>query len=186
MSLPMVPLLAGDHDLVLDAGCGAGRTTIAVGRTVRNGRIVSFDRFDADYIDGGGRALLENNLRVAGLADRVRIEQGDLTNLPFNEASFDSAVSAHAIDHLGSQKETGLAQIFKVLKPGGRFLLVVWVPGWTMFAVVNVLSFFLTGKAGWRIMARRAGFEVVEDGAFNGVWFMLLQRPAVADASPVA
>lgn len=38
-----------------------------------------------------------------GLADRVEIKQGDITELPFPDAHFDSAVSAHVIDHLKDQ-----------------------------------------------------------------------------------
>ena len=174
--LPMVDLLTRDEDLVLDAGCGAGRTTIALGRAFKKARIVSLDRFDSDYIEGGGRALLEQNLRLAGMTDRVRIERGDLTSLPLAPESFDSAVSAHAIDHLGPAKEQGLREIRRILKPGGRFLLVVWVPGWMMFSVANVMSFFLSPKRDWRHMAKNAGFDIADEGMFNGVWFLLLSK----------
>lgn len=176
---PMVDLLTGDSGLVLDGGCGAGRTTIAVARAFKKGRIIALDRFDADYIDGGGRALLEHNLRLAGLEDRVSIVEGDLTQLPFPDGTFDSAVSAHALDHLGRQKEQGLREMKRVLKPGGRFLLVVWVPGWTMFAVANILSFSLTAKAVWRRMAGNVGLETLDEGSFNGVWYLLLGKPAI-------
>jgi arsenite methyltransferase len=165
--LPMVNLLQGNADTVLDAGCGAGRTTIALGRVLGAGRVVAVDRFDAVYIDDGGRALLAGNLRVAGLSDRVTVETADLTDLPFAEATFDSAVSTNVFDHLGEGKGEGLREAFRVLKPGGRFLMAVWVPGWEMFAVGNVFSFFMTSKKAWRRMARAAGFEIVEEGAFN-------------------
>jgi precorrin-6B methylase 2 len=81
--MPMVDLLSGESDLALDGGCGAGRTTVALGRALKKGRIVALDRFDSDYIEGGGRALLERNLR----ARRARRARGDqarrLTHLPF-------------------------------------------------------------------------------------------------------
>jgi SAM-dependent methyltransferase len=176
--LPMVDLLRGGDGTVLDAGCGAGRTTIALGRASGTIRIVALDRFDSHYIEGGGRSLLEHNLRLGGLADRVRIERGDLTALPFAAASLDAAVSAHAIDHLGSHKEQGLREILRVLKPGGRFLLIVWVPGWTMFGLVNVLCFLLASKRDWRRMAEEAGFAPADEGMFNGYWFALLAKPA--------
>jgi len=180
--LPMVDLVRGDQDLVLDAGCGAGRTSIALKRVLRAGRIVAVDRFDAGYIDDGGAKLLERNLRIAGLTDRVSIEPADLTALPFPEGRFDAAVSTHVYDHLGAQKAQGLGEVVRVLKPGGRFLMAVWVPGWTMFAVANVLSFFLTSKAAWREMAQQAGFQIVDEGVFNHAWFLLLEKPGSADA----
>jgi SAM-dependent methyltransferase len=176
-SLPLVDLLRSDHDLVLDAGCGGGRTTLALSKVLKNGRVVALDRFDAYYIDGGGRGLLERNLRVARLAEQVRIEQGDLTALPFPDAHFDTAVSAHVIDHLKEHKQTGIAQIYRVLKPGGRFLMVVWVPGWITFSLANVFCFLLTTKAGWRKLAAEVGFSVRDEGTFNGMWFVLLERP---------
>lgn len=179
-SLPLVDWLQTDADLVLDAGCGGGRTTLAVAKILKKGRIVALDRFDAYYIDAGGRQLLERNLRIAKLTERVKIEAGDLTHLPFPDAHFDSAVSAHVIDHLKEHKKTGLAEIYRVLKPGGRFLMVVWVPSWATFSLANVFCFFLTSKAGWRALTGEVGFVMRDQGTFNGMWFAVLERPAAS------
>ena len=178
--LPMVDLLSGESDLVLDGGCGAGRTTVALGRALKKGRIVALDRFDSDYIEGGGRALLERNLRLAGLDARVEIKQGDLTELPFPDRTFDSVISAHAMDHLGPQIVQGLGEMLRVLKPGGRFLLVAWVPGWAMFAIASVLTFALKTRREWKQLANRAGFQIRDQGHFNGFWFLLLEKPTPA------
>ena len=175
--LPMVDLLSGEENVVLDAGCGAGRTSVALGRSLKKGSIVALDRFDSDYIEGGGRLLLERNLRQAGLAERVRIECGDMTALPFPDQNFDAVVSAHVIDHLGPQKEQGLQEILRVMKPGGRFLLIVWVPSWAMFAIASVLALSLLPKESWRRMAASAGFVLSDEGMFNGNWFALLKKP---------
>lgn len=174
--LPMVPWLSSQSALILDAGCGAGRTTLAVGRAVSAGEIVALDRFDADYIDNGGRALLEHNVRVARIDHRVRIVQGDITQMPFAAETFDNAVSTHAVDHLGAQKEQGLRELHRVLKTGGTLLLVVWVPGWTTFAFANVLSLFLTRKSGWRRLAAQVGFTVRDEGSFNGFWYLVVEK----------
>jgi SAM-dependent methyltransferase len=176
-TLPLVDLLRSDRDLVLDGGCGAGRTTIALSRVLRGGRVVAVDRFDADYIVDGGRALLERNLRVAGIADRVSVERADLTALPFADGHFDAAVSAHAIDHLGKDQLRGLAEVARVLRPGGRFLLAVWVSGWGMLAVANLFCLLLTSRAGWRDLAARAGLRVVDQGTCNHAFFLLLEKP---------
>jgi SAM-dependent methyltransferase len=175
--LPVCDLLSGPDDLVLDAGCGAGRTTIALSPVLGNGRIVALDRFDASYIEDGGRALLERNLRLMGLADRVRIEKGDLSAIPFEDGSFDSAVSTNVYDHLGPHKEKAMQETARVLRPGGRFLVGLSVPGWAMFAIGNVLSFLLTSRRRWKKMAARAGLEFAGEWEVNGTWFALFAKP---------
>ena len=87
--LPMVDLLsaADENTIVLDAGCGAGRTSIALGRALTKTRIVALDRFDSGYIEGGGEHLLEQNLRRAGMGKRTQVQVGDLTALPFPAAA---------------------------------------------------------------------------------------------------
>jgi SAM-dependent methyltransferase len=175
--LPLVDFLSTEHDLVLDAGCGGGRTTLAISKVLKNGRVVALDRFDAGYISGGGRTLIERNLRIAGLTERVQIEQGDLTAMSFPDAHFDAVVSTHVIDHLKENKKKGLAEILRVLKPGGRLLMVVWVPGWVTFSLANVFCLLLTTKAGWRKFATEVGFHIQDEGTFNGTWFAVLERP---------
>ena len=178
MVLPMVDLMRHGQGRVLDAGCGAGRTTIALSRILADGRVTAVDRFDADYIDDGGRALLERNLAIAGLTERVDILTADLTALPLDDASIDAAVSTNVFDHLGAGKRQALAEIRRVLRPGGRFLMAVWVPGLTMFAVASVLSLALTSRRRWRELAEGAGLKVVDEGVFNHVWFVVLEKPA--------
>lgn len=174
--LPMVDILPDATGEVLDAGCGAGRTTVALGRCYRNVQITSLDLFDADYIDGGGNELFNHNVELAGLADLVTACTGDLTRMPFPDARFDAVVSAHAIDHLGDMKSVGVSESHRVLKPGGRLLLIVWVPGWPMFTVANVLCLFLTNRRTWRKIVKGAGFDIRDEGNFNGTWFLLLEK----------
>lgn len=77
--LPYVDLLTSDNNLVLDAGCGTGRTSIAVSKILKNGKIIAVDKFDAPYIDDGGEKLLEKNLKVANVTDKVEIQTQDIT-----------------------------------------------------------------------------------------------------------
>lgn len=177
IGLPMVDLLSGEQDLVLDAGCGSGRSTVALGRTIKGGRIVAVDRFDSGYIDSGGLALLKRNLKLTNLEDRVDIRKGDITLLPFPDNTFDSAVSTHVFDHLGREKSKALQEVHRVLRPGGRFLMVVWVPSWHMFAIANVLSFMLTSTHRWTALSETVGLSIIDRGFFNGYWFLLLEKP---------
>jgi SAM-dependent methyltransferase len=90
---------------VLDAGCGSGRVfryQLAPGC-----RVVGVD-LGAD---------LSGN---PNLSDALR---GDLTRLPFEDASFDAVLASHVMEHL-PHPEAAVKEIARVLRSGGRFLLL--------------------------------------------------------------
>lgn len=59
--------------------------------------------------------------RAAGLDHLVSVTQGNFENLPFPAASFDLVWSQDAILH-SNKKEKVFEEVFRVLKPGGRFI----------------------------------------------------------------
>jgi SAM-dependent methyltransferase len=176
MTLPFVDLFSRGYDKVLDAGCGSGRTTIALSKVMKSGTITALDRFDSDYIENGGKTLLERNLGIAGIAERVEICQGDVTAMEFKNESFDAAISSLMVDHLGKYKLDALREINRILKPGGRFLLIVFVPGYATFSVMNIMSFALTSKKGWRSLFRQSNFALIDEGIINTAAYFLLEK----------
>jgi SAM-dependent methyltransferase len=176
LTLPYVDLLKSENDIILDAGCGSGRTTIALSKVAKNSKIVALDRFDADYIENGGKDLHKRNLAIAGIQDKVEILQGDVTELNFNDNYFDSAISSYMFDHLGEHKLIALKEIVRVLKPGGKFLLIIFVPNWATFSVFNVLSFTLTSRNKWKRLFKEVNFKQLDEGAINGGVYYLLQK----------
>jgi SAM-dependent methyltransferase len=54
----------------------------------------------------------------AGVAGRVAFQMGDVTALPFPDASFDLVVSTFSLHHWANPAG-GLAEIYRVLRPGG-------------------------------------------------------------------
>jgi SAM-dependent methyltransferase len=175
--LPYVDLYKAGKNNVLDAGCGAGRTTISISKTSSEINIVAFDRFDANYIDDGGKALLRKNLDLAGISSRVTIEQGDITSMPFSINSFDAAVSSFMFDHLGKNKLPALKEMWRVLKPGGRFLLIIAVRGYSTFAIANVLSLAFATRSDWKRLFQESGFYLLDEGNINFGTYFLIEKP---------
>jgi len=175
--LPMVHLLPSGGSEILDAGCGAGRTTIALAQALPQAKIISFDKFDACYIKGGGSDLLKRNIRLAGIEGRVNIESGDITGTPFEDNRFDAIVSSYMIDHLHNGKKQALKECFRILKPGGRFLMVIIVRGYTAFKVANVLSLFLTSRQTWKKWIEETGFSMLSDGSINEGAYFFFEKP---------
>jgi len=177
--LPYVDLLTSDNNLVLDAGCGAGRTSIAVSKILKNGRIIAVDTFDAPYIDDGGKKLLEKNLKVANVTNKVEIQTQDIKALTFEKETFDAAVSSYVIDHLGKGKLKALKEINRVLKKNRKLLLIIMVPNYAAIMVSNIISILvLTSRKKWDQLFKEANFTCIDNGDLNGGHYFLLEKAA--------
>ncbi len=175
LTLPWVNLFDEGSPRILDAGCGAGRTTVALGK-IYKGKITAFDMFDSDYIEGGGNTLLEKNLKLVGLTKKVEIIHGDITKTEFQDETFDAVVSSYMIDHLGDQKKNALNEINRILKPKGKMLMIVLTPNLSAFGLLNVLSFMVMSKKQWRILFTNSNFKLIEEGEVNGGTYFLIEK----------
>ncbi len=65
------------------------------------------------------------NAAAEGVADRVAVETGDITKLPFPDASFDAVISMTVIHNIHARdgRDQALRELVRVLKPGGRIAL---------------------------------------------------------------
>src|SRR6185312_9887340 len=99
---------------VLDLGCGAGHASFAVARQARS--VVAYD------IAAPMLATVAAAARDRGLAN-IRTEQGAAEHLPFADGSFDWVVSRLSAHHWHDVPRA-LAEVRRVLKPGGRVLFI--------------------------------------------------------------
>ena len=95
---------------VLEVGCGGGQLAGEVARRRPDLRITGLD-LSAEQV---ARARRRNRT----LGDRARFIEGSALDLPFADASFDSAWSIASIKHWPDQRR-GLAEMVRVLRPGG-------------------------------------------------------------------
>jgi SAM-dependent methyltransferase len=99
---------------ILDVCCGTGVVARLIAPIVgRAGKTVGLD-FDAGMIAMGQRMSLDVEWRL-----------GDLQHLPFADASFDLVICQQGLQFVPN-REAGLKQIYRVLRPSGRIVLAVW------------------------------------------------------------
>jgi ubiquinone/menaquinone biosynthesis C-methylase UbiE len=107
--------LAGGHR-VLEIGCGTGNLTVRAKRAHPDIDIVGSD---PDPL-----ALARAQRKVGGLTG-IRFERGYAQQLPYRDAEFDRVLSSMMLHHLPDDaKSAAAAEIFRVLRPGGRLHLV--------------------------------------------------------------
>jgi arsenite methyltransferase len=114
------------EEKVLDAGCGLGLMLIGAAKRLKTGKATGVDVWDPAVLSGNSSDAAKANAKLEGVADKVRFETGDLRNLTYPEKSYDVAVSALAIHNLGEREDRDKAvrELWRVLKPGGRLLIL--------------------------------------------------------------
>jgi ubiquinone/menaquinone biosynthesis C-methylase UbiE len=102
---------------VLDVGCGTGTLAMEVARRVgRAGRVAG--------IDPGTEQIARARRSAARRPVPIEFQIGVIEQLAFPDQTFDVVLSTLMMHHLpDSLKRQGLAEIARVLKPGGRLVI---------------------------------------------------------------
>jgi SAM-dependent methyltransferase len=154
MALSMLSIDPGDR--VLDVACGPGNFSRDFARAASDGLVVGID---------ASASMLDVAVRDTA-SDDVAYIRGDACALPFRDGSFD-AVCCFAALYLIERPLQALAEIVRVLAPGGRVALLAScsrgpLPAGTANAVVRRLS-------GVRIFARDELTHVLIDAGLVDV-----------------
>jgi ubiquinone/menaquinone biosynthesis C-methylase UbiE len=110
----------GKHDSVLDVGCGGGKTVGNLAAVASEGRVLGIDHSAASV--RFARKFNQELIRKG----RIEIQEGLVSQLPFPENTFDlvTAVETH---FWWPDLPAGMAEIFRVLRPGGKLILIAEV-----------------------------------------------------------
>ncbi len=103
---------------VLDVACGSGNGAIAAARRTWGNTV------GVDFVP----ALLERG-RERAAAERLEVEfvEADAQDLPFEDGSFDVAMSIFGAMFAPDQERTA-AELLRVVRPGGRIGMANWTP----------------------------------------------------------
>ena len=111
-------IVDGTSQRILDVACGTGDSTISIARAAAEGTTVT----GAD-ISEGMMALVMEKAEKAGVGDRIDLQVADGENLPYGEGTFDRVTCAFGIRNF-EHKEKGLQEFLRVLRPGGRAVIL--------------------------------------------------------------
>jgi ubiquinone/menaquinone biosynthesis C-methylase UbiE len=172
---------------VLEIGCGTGNLIIRAKR--------AHPHLEAIGCDPDPLALE----RARRKSNRIRFERGYAQRLPYADGEFDRVLSSMMLHHLGDDaKPAAAAELFRVLRPGGRLHLVDiggdMTPGDGLAARLVMRSHHAAGNLGDAIprLLRGAGFDCAPVAThrqrFVGrlTYYRAVRPPSTGDVSKAA
>ena len=99
---------------VADLGCGEGYLTIEASRFAK--RVIAVDRSDA-VLERARESAIRRGVK------NVEWKRGEIEKLPIKDASVDVALLSQALHH-ADDPATALAEAARILRPGGRVVLL--------------------------------------------------------------
>jgi SAM-dependent methyltransferase len=162
-------------DRVLDVGCGPGNFTREFGRAARDGVVVGLD---------ASKTMLDRAFQE-GVPETVTYVRGDASALPFGDGVFD-AVCCFAALYLIERPFAAIAEIVRVLAPGGRVALLASanrtpLPAPLVDAVVRPLTGVrMFGRDELTGALRERGLERIEQRVSGLGQFVGARKPAAA------
>jgi ubiquinone/menaquinone biosynthesis C-methylase UbiE len=125
----------------LDAGCGIGSNTLLLSEAVGpGGHVVGLD-LSSEFL-----VIARKIEKKSGLSEQISFQEGSVNQLPFDDDSFDWALSVDCVGYAPLEPLPLVKELARVVKPGGSVAILGWssqqlLPGYPLLeARLNATS----------------------------------------------
>ena len=153
--------LVRNQDIILDVGCGGGRTVSKLAAIATEGKVYGIDH-SAESV----AMAVRTNRQWIDLA-RVEVREASVSRLPFPDGAFDviTAVETH---FWWPALPADLREVLRFLKPGGRLILIAEVyKGAATFTSKAVERY--SQKTGMALLNVEEHRELLKDAGYSDV-----------------
>lgn len=106
-----------EDDHILDIGCGGGSALKRMAEQIKTGHLTG-----VDYSPVSVKASKELN-KTAVETEKMDIIEASVSDLPFEDQAFNKIITVESY-YFWPNLEEDMKEVFRVLKPGGQFMLV--------------------------------------------------------------
>ena len=119
-------LALNGNEQALDLGCGHGSVTVMLARQLPNGHVTGIDLWRSVDQSGNSVEATRRNTVANDVDARITLDTGDMTALPYADASFDLVTASLAIHNVRSPdaRRRAVLEALRVLRPSGRLAIV--------------------------------------------------------------
>src|SRR5580698_9899213 len=151
----------GKQDIILDIGCGGGRTVSKLAAIATQGKVYGIDHSTASVA-----MAMRTNKQWISIA-RVEVREASVSRLPFSEGAFDviTAVETH---FWWPALPTDLREVLRVLKPGGRLIIIAEVYGGAAVFTSKAVERYAE-KTGMALLSVEEHRELLTDAGYLDV-----------------
>ena len=151
----------GKQDIILDVGCGGGRTVSKLAAIATQGKV-----YGIDHSTESVAMAMRTNKQWIDIA-RVEVREASVSRLPFSDGAFD-VVTAVETHFWWPALPSDLREVLRVLKPGGRLIIIAEVyKGASAFTSKAVERY--SEKTGMALLSVKEHRELFTDAGYSDV-----------------
>ena len=105
----------------LDAGCGIGSNALLLSEAVGpGGHVIGLD-LSSEFL-----VIARKIAKKSGLSEQTSFQEGNVNQLPFDDDSFDWALSVDCVGYASLEPLPLVKELARVVKPGGSVAILGW------------------------------------------------------------
>jgi ubiquinone/menaquinone biosynthesis C-methylase UbiE len=170
-----------ESPIILDVGCGTGRTAIKIAKTLKKGgKLIGIDIYSKVAIGGNALETVQKNAKLEGVAEKTTFQYGSAVEIQFEKDKFDIINFFSVLHelHMEGELDKALNEAYRVLKPGGYLYVGEWNrSSWQLIAYCGIFCLVFKPQIFWTQILKKHGFDIKKKENRRGFYLFSAKKP---------